>query len=97
MLKTLQNKDSKQKPELKNTFQNLLITFFSGKLFEIVQTNLNFDSRDKSDTHGKLNRTSKFSFDDKIAECEKLNCTHLIKEVIFLLNLLMLHSLFFQV
>ena len=41
---------------------------------------MNLDLIDKSDTHRILNRQSKLSFDDKIAEYEKFNLCSFNKE-----------------
>ena len=46
---------------------------FYGKTIENIRKRLNIGLIDKSDTHGILNRQSKLSFDDKIAEYEKFN------------------------
>ena len=46
---------------------------FFGKTIENVRKRLNLDLIDKSDTNRILNRQSKLSFDDKIAEYEKFS------------------------
>ena len=46
---------------------------FYGKTIENIRKRLNLDLIDKSDTHRILNRQSKLSFDDKIAEDEKIS------------------------
>ena len=42
------------------------------KKIENIRKRLNLDLIDKSDTHRKLNRQSKLSFDNEIAEYESL-------------------------
>ena len=46
---------------------------FYRKTIEIIRKHLNLDLIGKSDTHRILNRQSKISFDDKIADFEKFN------------------------
>ena len=46
---------------------------FYGKTIENIRKRLNIDLIDKSDTHRILNRQSKLSFDNKIAEYEKFS------------------------
>ena len=53
---------------------------FYGKTNENIRKRLNFNLLDKSDTHRKLNRQSKLSFDDKIAEYEKFSLFSFNKE-----------------
>ena len=55
---------------------------FYGKTIENIRKRLNLDLIDKSDTHRILNRQSKLSFDDKIAEYEKFNLYSFDKETI---------------
>ena len=45
--------------------------FFYGKLYENIRKCLNLDILIKSDTHRKLGRQSKLSFNNKIGEFEK--------------------------
>ena len=53
-----------------------------GKTIEKIRKRLNLDLLDKSDTRRILNRQSKLSFDDKIAEYEKISLFSLKKESI---------------
>ena len=46
---------------------------FYGKTIDNIRKRLNLDLIDKSVTHRIINRQSKLSFDDKIAEYEKFN------------------------
>ena len=46
---------------------------FYGKTIENIRNRFNLDLIDKSDTHRLINRQSKISFDEKIAEYEKLS------------------------
>ena len=55
---------------------------FYGKTIEIIRRRLNLDLIYKSDTHRILNRQSKVSVDDKIAEYEKFNLYSFNKESI---------------
>ena len=55
---------------------------FYGKTTENIRKRLNFDLIEKSDTHRILNRQSKLSFDDKIAEYEKFSLYSFNKESI---------------
>ena len=55
---------------------------FYGKTIENIRKRLNLDLIDKSDIHRILNRQSKLSFDDKIAEYEKFNLYSFSKEII---------------
>ena len=55
---------------------------FYGKMIEKVRKRLNLDLKDKSDTHRILNRQSKISFDDEVAEYEKLSLYSFSKESI---------------
>ena len=59
-----------------------MINSFYGKTIENIRIFLNLDLIDKSDRHRILNRQSKFSFDDKTAEYEKLSLYLFIKESI---------------
>ena len=72
----------KAKTEFEKHFYKLMINSFYGKTIENVRKRLNFVLIDKSDTHKILNRQSKLSFDDKIAEYEKFNLYSLNKETI---------------
>ena len=58
---------------MKNIFANWWITQTYGKTIESIRKRLNLDLIDKSDTHRTLNWQSKLSFDNKIAENEKLS------------------------
>ena len=55
---------------------------FYGETIENIRKHLNFVLIDKSDTHVIINRKSKLSFDDKIAEYEKFNLYSFNKEII---------------
>ena len=55
---------------------------FYGKAIENIRKRLNLDLIEKSDIHKILNRQSKLSFDDKIAEYEKFNLYSFNKETI---------------
>ena len=55
---------------------------FYGKTIENIRKRLNLDLIDKSDIHKILNRQSKLSFDDKIAEYEEFNLYSFNKETI---------------
>ena len=55
---------------------------FYGKTIENVRKRLNLDLIDKSDTHRILNRQSKVSFDDKIADYENFSLYSFNKESI---------------
>ena len=55
---------------------------FYGKTIENIRKRLNLDFIEKSDIHKILNRQSKLSFDDKIAEYEKFNLYSFNKETI---------------
>ena len=55
---------------------------FYGKTIGNIRKRLNLDLIDKSDTHRILNRQSKLSFDDKIAEYEKISLYSFNKESI---------------
>ena len=55
---------------------------FYGKTIENIRKRLNLDLIEKSDTHRILNRQSKLSFDDKIAEYEKFSLYSFNKESI---------------
>ena len=56
-------------------------SFYGGNI-ENIRKRLNLDLIDKSDTHRILNRQSKLSFDDKIAEFEKFNLYSFNEETI---------------
>ena len=62
---------SKAKTEFEKHFYKLMNNSFYGKTIENIRKRLNLDLIEKSDTHRILNRQSKLSFDDKIAEYEK--------------------------
>ena len=55
---------------------------FYGKTIESIRELLNLDLIDKSDTNRILNRQSKLSFDDKVAEFEKIGVFSFNKESI---------------
>ena len=55
---------------------------FYGKTVKNIKKRLNLDLRDKADTHRKLNRQSKLSFDDKTAEYEKFSLYSFNRETI---------------
>ena len=61
----------KAKSEFEKHFYKLMNNSFYGKTIEKIRKRLNLDLIDKSDIHRILNRQSKLSFDDKIAEYEK--------------------------
>ena len=69
---------------------------FYGKTIENIRKRLNLDLIDKSDAHRLLNRHSKLSFDDEIAEYENLFCIHLIKKLSNLQNLFMLDFVYWN-
>ena len=58
----------KAKTEFEKHFYKLMNKSFYGKTIENIRKRLNLDLIDKSDTYRILNRQSKLSFDDKIAE-----------------------------
>ena len=64
---------SKAKTEFEKHFYKLMNNSFYRKTIENIRKRLNLDLIDKSDIHRTLNRQSKLSFDDKIAEYEKFN------------------------
>ena len=72
---------SKAKTEFEKHFYKLMNNSFYGKTIENIRKRLNLDLIDKSDTHRILNRQSKLSFDDKIAEYEKFNLYTFNKEI----------------
>ena len=55
---------------------------FYGKTIEKIRKRLNLDLIDKSDIHKIINRQSKLSFDDKIAEYDKFNLYSFKKQTI---------------
>ena len=55
---------------------------FYGKTIENIRNCLNLDLIEKSDAHRRLNRQSKLSFDDKIAEYGKFSLYSSNKESI---------------
>ena len=77
----------KAKTEFEKHFYKLMNSSFYGKTIENIRKRLNLDLIDKSDTHRILNRQSKLSFDDKIAEYEKINLYSFNKETMKLSNL----------
>ena len=72
----------KAKTEFDKHFYKLMNNSFYGKTIENIRKRLNLDLIDKSDIHKILNRQSKLSFDDKIAEYEKFNLYSFNKETI---------------
>ena len=72
-IKYITEQRKKAKTEFEKHFYKLMNNSFYGKTFENIRKRLNLDLIDKSDTHRILNRQSKLSFDDKIAEYEKFN------------------------
>ena len=72
----------KAKTEFEKHFYKLMNNSFYGKTIENIRKSLNLDLIDKSDIHRILNRQSKLSFDDKIAEYEKCNLYSFNKESI---------------
>ena len=72
----------KAKTEFEKHFYKLMNNSFYGKTIENIRKRLNLDLIDKSDIHRILNRQSKLSFDDKIAEYEKFNLYSFNKETI---------------
>ena len=73
---------SKAKTEFEKHFYKLMNNSFYGKTIENIKKRLNLDLIDKSDIHRILNRQSKLSFVDKIAEYEKLNLNSFNRETI---------------
>ena len=73
---------TKAKTEFEKHFYKLMNNSFYGKTIENIRKRLNLDLIDKSDIHRILNRQSKLSFDDKIAEYEKFNLYSFNKETI---------------
>ena len=78
--------NTEQRKEAKTEFEKhsyeLMNNSFYGKTIEIIRKRLNLDLIDKSDIHRILNRQSKLSFDDKIAEYKKFNLFSFNKETI---------------
>ena len=72
----------KAKTEFEKHFYKLMNNSFYGKTIENIRKRLNLDLIDKSDIHRILNRQSKLSFDDKIAEYEKFSLYSFNKETI---------------
>ena len=73
---------SKAKTEFEKHFYRLMNISLYGKTIEKIKKPLNLDLIEKSDTHRILNRQSKLSFDDKIAEYEKFSLYSFNKETI---------------
>ena len=73
-------KRKKAKTEFEQRFYKLMNNSFYGKTIENIRKRLNLDLIDKSDTHRLLNRQSKLSFEDKIAEYEKFNLYSINRE-----------------
>ena len=86
----------KAKTEFEKQFYKLLNNSFYGKTIENIRKRLNLDLVDKSDTHRIINRQSKLSFDDKIAEYEKFNFIHSIRKLSNLQNLFMLEFVYWN-
>ena len=78
--KTKQRK--KAKTEFGKNFYKLMNNSFYVKTFENIRKRLNLDLIAKSGTHRILNRQSKLSFDDKVAEYEKFYLYSFNKETI---------------
>ncbi len=72
----------KAKTEFEKHFYKLMNNSFYGKTIENIRKRLNLDLIDKSDIHEILNRQSKLSFDDKIAEYDKFNLYSFNKKTI---------------
>ena len=72
----------KAKTEFEKPFYKMMNNSFYGKTIENIRKRLNLDLIDKSDIHKILNRQSKLSFDDKIAEYDKFNLYTFNKETI---------------
>ena len=73
----------KAKTEFKKHFYKLMNNIFYGKTIENIKKRLKLDLIDKSDIHRRsLNRQSKLSFDDKIAEYGNFNLYSFNKETI---------------
>ena len=72
----------KAKTEFEKHFYKLMNNCFYGKTIENIRKRLNLDLIAKSDTHRILNRQSKLSFDDKLAEYEKFNLYSFKRETI---------------
>ena len=68
--------------EFEKHFYKLMKNSFYGKIIENIRKRLNLDLIDKSDIQKILNRQSKLSFDDRIAEYEKFNLNTFNKETI---------------
>ena len=73
---------SKEKTEFEKFFYKLRNNSFYGKTIENIRKRLNLDLIDKSDIHRILNRQSKLSSDDKLAEYEKFSLYSFNKESI---------------
>ena len=70
----------KAKTKFQKHFYKLMNNSFYGKTIENIRNCLNLEMIDKSDTHKNLNRQSKLSFQDKIAEYEKFSLYSFNKE-----------------
>ena len=72
----------KAKTEFEEYFYKLMNNCFYGKTIENNRKRLNLDLINRLNTHRILNRQSKISFDDKIAEYVKFNLYSFNKETI---------------
>ena len=81
-IKYITQQRSKAKTEFERHFYKLMNNSFYGKTIANIRKRLNLDLIDRSDTHRILNRQSKLSFDDKIAEYEKFKLYTFNKETI---------------
>ena len=72
-IKYIREQRKKAKTETEKHFYKLMNKSFYAKTIECIRKRLNPALIDKSYTHTILNRQSKLSFDDKIADYEKFN------------------------